>query len=77
MTFAERASNSKFYLFKYGGDLSRIREALGFRCVLMVIIDCLIQDLPFLDVVRWQEIVVFIGRGRGMKESKHVLVQLG
>ena len=42
MTFAERASSRKFYLFEYEGDLSRIREVLGFRCVPMVLIDRLI-----------------------------------
>ena len=75
MTFAERASSSKFCLFQYGGDLSRIGEALGLGCVPVVIIDRPIQDLPFLDVVRWQEIAVFIGGGGEVKELKHVLVR--
>ncbi|PON37369.1 Exostosin-like [Parasponia andersonii] len=73
ITFAERASSSKFCLFEYKADVSRIGGALGLGCVPVVITDRPIQDLPFMDVLRWQEIAVFVGSGGGVEEIKHVL----
>ncbi|KAM6558060.1 hypothetical protein CsatA_027299 [Cannabis sativa] len=71
-----RASRSKFCLFEYGSsDMSRIGVALGLGCVPVVISDRLIKDLPFVDVVRWQEIAIFVRFGGGVDEVKHVLVR--
>ncbi|GLT69051.1 hypothetical protein SLA2020_412330 [Shorea laevis] len=72
LSYTERLASSKFCLFEYGGDVSGIGKALRFGCVPAVITDRPIQDLPFLDVLRWQEIVVFVPVG-GVKELKLVL----
>lgn len=72
-TFAERSSSSKFCLFEYGNDVSWIGEALRFGCVPAVIADRPLIDLPFIDVLRWQDVAVFLRSGRGAKELKHVL----
>ncbi|TQD69525.1 hypothetical protein C1H46_044942 [Malus baccata] len=74
-TFADRLGGSKFCLFEYkGGDVSGIGEALRFGCVPVVITDRPIQDLPFSDVLRWQEIAVFVRRSGGaVRELKRVL----
>ncbi|XP_015876575.3 probable glycosyltransferase At5g20260 [Ziziphus jujuba] len=73
MTNAERLSSSKFCLFDYEIDISGIGEALRFGCVPAVITDRPINDLPFIDVLRWQEIAVFLRRGGGARELKRVL----
>ncbi|KAF3433633.1 hypothetical protein FNV43_RR24736 [Rhamnella rubrinervis] len=73
MTFVERLSRSKFCLFDYGIDVSWIGEALRFGCVPAVIADLPIHDLPFMDVLRWQEIAVFVGSGGGAGEAKRVM----
>ncbi|KAI9078326.1 hypothetical protein K1719_039702 [Acacia pycnantha] len=72
-TFAERLSSSKFCLFEYGNDVSWIGEALRFGCVPVVIADRPVNDLPFVDVLRWQEMAVFLRSERGLGELKHVL----
>lgn len=68
-----RLASSKFCLFLYAVDVSGIGEALRFGCVPVVITDVPIPDLPFLDLLRWSEIAVFVGTGGGAKELKHVL----
>lgn len=74
-SYAERIASSKFCLFEYGGgDVSGIGEALRFGCVPAVLTDRPIQDLPFSDVLRWQEIAVFVER-RGVGELKRVLAR--
>ncbi|XP_061997147.1 probable glycosyltransferase At5g03795 [Rosa rugosa] len=74
--YAQRLSSSKFCIFEYGdGDLSGIGEALRFGCVPVVITDRPIQDLPFMDVLRWQEMALFVGRRGGAKELERVLVR--
>ncbi|RXI08894.1 hypothetical protein DVH24_023038 [Malus domestica] len=74
-TFADRLGRSKFCLFEYGGgDVSGIGEALCFGCVPVVITDRPIHDLPFSDVLRWQEIALFVGRRGGVvTDLKRVL----
>ncbi|KAG2730376.1 hypothetical protein I3843_01G283600 [Carya illinoinensis] len=74
LTYKERLATSKFCLFEYGADVSGIGEALRFGCVPAVITDRPIKDLPFMDVLRWQEIAVFVPLGV-VKELKHVLVR--
>ncbi|KAJ0102637.1 hypothetical protein Patl1_06461 [Pistacia atlantica] len=66
LTFEEMLEHSKFCLFEYGeGDVSGISDAVRFGCVPVVITDRPIQDLPLLDVLRWQEIAVFVGWNKG------------
>ncbi|KAL6128174.1 hypothetical protein ACLB2K_071530 [Fragaria x ananassa] len=73
---AQRLSSAKFCIFEYGaGDVFGIGEALRFGCVPVVITDRPIQDLPFMDVLRWQEIALFVGRSGGAKELERVLVR--
>lgn len=71
--YAERLSSSKFCLFEYGADVSSIGDALRFGCVPAVITDRPIQDLPFMDVLKWQEMAVFVGAGGGAEELKLAL----
>ncbi|XP_050386497.1 probable glycosyltransferase At3g07620 [Argentina anserina] len=74
--YAQRLASSKFCIFEYGaGDVSGIGEALRFGCVPVVITDRPIQDLPFMDVLRWQEMALFLRRSGGAKELKRVLVR--
>ena len=76
MIYAQRLANSMFCIFEYGaGDVSGIGEALRFGCVPVVISDRPILDLPFMDVLRWQEVALFVGRKGGAKELKRVLVR--
>lgn len=72
-TSAERLSSSRFCLFEYGIDVSWIGQALRLGCVPAVVTDRPILDLPFTDVLRWQEIAVFVGSGAGARELKRVL----
>lgn len=60
-TFVDRLANSEFCLFEYGADVSGIADALRFGCVPVVITGRPIQELPLMDVMRWQEIAVFVG----------------
>eukprot|EP00262_Sarcandra_glabra_P005421 TRINITY_DN17004_c0_g1_i1.p1 TRINITY_DN17004_c0_g1~~TRINITY_DN17004_c0_g1_i1.p1 ORF type:complete len:360 (-),score=20.05 TRINITY_DN17004_c0_g1_i1:466-1545(-) len=72
--YAEGLSNSRFCLFFYGfGRDLKVGEALRFGCVPVVISGRPILDLPFMDVLRWSEIAVFVGMGGGVKELKSVL----
>ncbi|KAF7831028.1 putative glycosyltransferase [Senna tora] len=73
VTYGERLSSSKFCLFEYWNDVSWIGEALRFGCVPVVIADRPVNDLPFMDVLRWQEMAVFLRSGGGVRELKHVL----
>ncbi|XVE69260.1 hypothetical protein DITRI_Ditri09bG0138100 [Diplodiscus trichospermus] len=73
MTYEERLAGSKFCLFEYGPEISAIGEAMSFGCVPVVITDRPIQDLPLMDLLRWQQIAVFVGSRGGAKEIKRVL----
>ncbi|CAK9323793.1 unnamed protein product [Citrullus colocynthis] len=80
-SYGEKLAKSDFCLFEYGsggdgggsGDVSGIGEALRFGCVPVVISDRPIQDLPLMDVVRWQEMAVIVGGGGGIQGVKKVL----
>ncbi|KAH7511434.1 hypothetical protein JRO89_XSUnG0202700 [Xanthoceras sorbifolium] len=82
------ANESKNYFgyVKYGAvksrawstsDVSGISDAVRFGCVPVVITDRPIQDLPLMDVLRWQELAVFVGwknkSGGGIKGLRRVL----
>lgn len=73
LTRRERIGNSRFCLLVYGSDVSWIGETLRFGCVPVVISDRPIQDLPFMDVLRWQQIAVFLGNIGGARELKSLL----
>ncbi|CAK7325760.1 unnamed protein product [Dovyalis caffra] len=73
MTLVGRLGSSGFCLFEYGADISGIGEALRFGCVPVVITDRPMQDLPLIDVIRWQKIAVFVGSSGGVKEVKRAL----
>ncbi|KAJ7964579.1 Exostosin-like [Quillaja saponaria] len=70
---SDQVGRSKFCLFDYEVDVTGIGEALSLGCVPAVITDRPINDLPFMDVLRWQEMVVVVKRERGVKEVKRVL----
>ena len=72
--YGDKLAKSDFCLFEYeGGDVSGIGEALRFGCVPVVISDRWIQDLPLMDVVRWEEMAVFVAGGGGIEGVKKVL----
>ncbi|KAB5544309.1 hypothetical protein DKX38_012421 [Salix brachista] len=73
MTLVERLGRSMFCLFEYGADISGIGKALRFGCVPVMVTDRPMQDLPLMDVLNWQKIVVFVGSGGGVKEVKRVV----
>ncbi|GAB4827497.1 hypothetical protein Ancab_034380 [Ancistrocladus abbreviatus] len=72
-TQVRRVESSKFCLFTYDGTLSGVGEALKYGCVPVVITDRPIQDLPFMDLLRWQDLALFVGSSNGDEELKHVL----
>lgn len=64
-------SRSKFCVL--WNDVSWIGEALRAGCVPVVIADRPMNDLPFMDVLRWQEMAVFLRSGVGKEELKKKL----
>ncbi|KAF9591571.1 hypothetical protein IFM89_004625 [Coptis chinensis] len=72
---SEGLVSSKFCLFFYDIPVSigGISEALRIGCVAVVISDRAITDLPFMDVLKWSEIALFVGTSGGVKEVKKVL----
>ncbi|GKA13933.1 probable glycosyltransferase [Tanacetum coccineum] len=65
--------DSKFCLFMYHADVSWVVEAMASRCVPVVITDRPIQDLPLMDVIKWDEIAMFVGPNGGAHGLKKVL----
>ena len=60
-----------FCVLEYGNDASLIGEALRLGCVPVVVVaEGPVNDVPFLDVLRWSEMAVFVRNGEGVK---HVL----
>ncbi|KAJ6717958.1 EXOSTOSIN HEPARAN SULFATE GLYCOSYLTRANSFERASE -RELATED [Salix purpurea] len=72
-TLVGRLASSVFCLFEHGADVSGIGEALRFGCLPVVVMDRPMQDLPLMDVIRWQKIAIFVGSRGGVKEMKRVL----
>lgn len=72
-TYEHRLASSEFCLFDYGGDVSGIGDAMRLGCVPVVITDRPIQDLPLIDVLRWQEMAVFVRSGGGGEGVKRAL----
>lgn len=70
-----RLKSSKFCLFFYEGESSaaEMTEAMALGCVPVVIVDRPVQDFPFMDVLRWSEMVMLIGNSRGATGLKAVL----
>lgn len=62
-----------YCVFFYSGDVSLIGQALATGCVPVVITNRPIQDLPLMDVLRWQDIAVFVGSSGGVGELKQVV----
>ncbi|CAN4126831.1 unnamed protein product [Withania somnifera] len=73
----ERVKTSKFCLFFYKSESTsttvEMVEAMALGCVPVVIVDRPVQDLPFMDVLRWSEMVLLIGNYRGAEGLKAVL----
>ncbi|EEF38159.1 conserved hypothetical protein [Ricinus communis] len=71
---SDEKTRSEFCLFDYAANISGIGEALSSGCVPLVITERPIQDLPLMDVLRWQEIAVIVGSSDdGFKWVKRVL----
>ncbi|KAF5194592.1 Exostosin-like [Thalictrum thalictroides] len=69
-------SHSKFCLFFFTDtfvSISGIGKALRYGCVPVVITDRAIVNLPFVDVLKWTEIAVFVDIKAGLKNLKDVL----
>lgn len=72
-TLVKRLVSSQFCLFEYGANISGMGVALRLGCVPVVVTNSPMQDLPFVDVLNWQEIAVLVGSEGGFKELKRVL----
>ncbi|XP_010691565.2 probable glycosyltransferase At5g11130 [Beta vulgaris subsp. vulgaris] len=67
--------SSKFCLFVYDGEgVVGLSVAIAYGCVPVVITDRPIQDLPFMDVIKWSEIALFVKSTVKSKEFKRVLM---
>ncbi|KAK7321539.1 hypothetical protein VNO77_32289 [Canavalia gladiata] len=58
---------SEFCMVEYENDASWIGEALRLGCVPVVVTEGAVNDMPFMDVLRWGEIAVFVRSGKGVK----------
>ncbi|KAJ1400974.1 Exostosin-like [Sesbania bispinosa] len=63
---AERLGG-KFCVVEYGNDVSWVGEALRLGCVPVVVTEGVINDMPFMDVLRWGEMAVFVRSEEGVK----------
>ncbi|GMH15373.1 hypothetical protein Nepgr_017214 [Nepenthes gracilis] len=71
--YIKRLKTSKFCLYVLDEEMEGFPEALAHGCVPVVITDRPIQDLPFMDVLRWQDIALFVGTRSGVEGLKRVL----
>lgn len=69
-------NTSKYCIFIYNSDISWFVEAIALGCVPVIITDRPIQDLPFMDVLRWSEIAVVISTRGGVKGIKLLLSEI-
>ncbi|GER35907.1 exostosin family protein [Striga asiatica] len=56
--YARGVRASRFCLFFHGGAAPRLAEAMATGCVPVVLVDRPVQDLPFMDVLRWSDMAV-------------------
>ncbi|TKY56792.1 glycosyltransferase protein [Spatholobus suberectus] len=63
----EASWGGEFCVGKYGNDVSWIGEALRLGCVPVVVAEGPVNDMPFMDVLRWREMAVFVRSVRGVK----------
>lgn len=75
LTYEWSLTVSKFCLFEYGeGDMSGISDAVRFGCVPLVITERPMQDLPLMDLLRWQDMALFVKKENGgVKALRRVL----
>ncbi|PIA57673.1 hypothetical protein AQUCO_00600421v1 [Aquilegia coerulea] len=69
-------SNIKFCLFFFTDkfvSISGFEKALRYGCVPVVITDRSIVNLPFVDVLKWTEIAVFVDIKGGLKNLQKVV----
>ncbi|KAK7300762.1 hypothetical protein RJT34_11612 [Clitoria ternatea] len=57
----------EFCVGEYGKDVSWIGEAMRLGCVVVVVTEGAVNDMPFMDVLRWREMVVFLRKGEEVK----------
>ncbi|XP_071707259.1 probable glycosyltransferase At5g20260 [Rutidosis leptorrhynchoides] len=65
--------NGKFCISVYGYEMTWMVEAMTSECVPVVITDRPIQDLPMMDVIKWDEVAVFVGSSGDVEGLKRVL----
>ncbi|XP_027333913.1 probable glycosyltransferase At5g03795 [Abrus precatorius] len=56
----------EFCVGESGNDASWIGEALRLGCVPVVVTEGPVNDMPFMDVLRWGDIAVFVRSGEGV-----------
>lgn len=62
-------NTSSFCVVENQNDVSWIGEAMRLGCVPVVVTEGPINDMPFTDVLRWTEMVVFVRSERGVKRA--------
>ncbi|XP_073292812.1 probable glycosyltransferase At3g07620 [Primulina huaijiensis] len=73
LDYMRNVQTSKFCLFVYSGDVAGMVEAMSVGCVPVLIVDRPIQDLPFLDVLRWSDMALLVAARSGAERMKSVL----
>ncbi|KAK4424021.1 putative glycosyltransferase [Sesamum alatum] len=68
LNYVRSLKESKFCLFLYHGDVAWMVDAMAWGCVPVVIVDRPIQDLPFMDTLRWSDMALLVAVRRGGAE---------
>lgn len=68
LNYVRRLKQSEFCLFLYHSDVAWMVEAMASGCVPVVIVERPTQDLPFMDILRWSDVVLLVAVPRGGAE---------
>ncbi|XP_073127174.1 probable glycosyltransferase At3g07620 [Henckelia pumila] len=73
LDYMRSVQKSKFCLFVYSGDVAGMVEAMSVGCVPVLIVERPIQDLPFIDVLRWSDMALLVAARSGGDRIKAAL----
>ncbi|XP_047330425.1 probable glycosyltransferase At3g07620 [Impatiens glandulifera] len=79
MNNESRLAAGRFCLIRYSivnDEMSWLGEVLRLGCLPVVITDRPIQDLPFMDLLRWSDIAVFVGAKQGEGELNKIVKKM-